>query len=91
MTGHLASTVLFVVGYPVAIVCITRIVPMFHERRTAWFAAHEAGTAAIVAGWSLRHDARAVAINGLWLIGVAVAWVVLGRRRDVGSRRERFR
>ncbi|GAC1588620.1 MAG: hypothetical protein NVS3B21_04510 [Acidimicrobiales bacterium] len=91
MTGRLASTVLFVVGYPVAIVCITRLVPMFRKRRTAWFAAHEAGTAAIIAGWSLRHDARAVIINGSWLVGVAVAWVVLGRRRDVGSRAERFK
>lgn len=82
MTSRTASIVLFVVGYPVAVVCITRLVPMFRKRRTGWFAAHEAGTAAIVAGWSLRHDGPAVAINGTWLIGVALAWVVLGRQKE---------
>ncbi|GAC1310677.1 MAG: hypothetical protein NVSMB16_07380 [Acidimicrobiales bacterium] len=82
MTSRLASIVLFVVGYPVAVVCITRLVPMFRRRRTLWFAAHEAGTAAIVAGWGLRHDGRAVTVNATWLVGVALAWVVLGRRRE---------
>lgn len=73
--------VLHAVGYPVAIVGIARLVPIFRERRTGWFVAEEAATAAIVAGWAIEGRTPAVAINSLWGLGLAVAWVITGRRR----------
>ncbi len=69
-------------GYPVAIVVIARLRAVFRERRTAWFWAEEAGTAAIVAGWAIAGRPPAVVINALWGIGLAVAWAVTGRRRS---------
>lgn len=86
MSSGALSKVLFALGYPAAIVCITRLVPVFRQRRTAWFWVHEAGTAAIVAGWVLEDDPRAVAVNGAWLVGVATAWVITGRRRRAAAR-----
>jgi hypothetical protein len=73
--------VLFAVGYPVAIAVIVRLVPVFRERRTTWFLAEEAGTAAIVAGWAIAGRWPAVAINAAWGVGLAIAWFVTGRRR----------
>lgn len=75
-----AATALHVAGYPTAILVITRFVPVVRERRTAWFVAHQVGVAAIVLGWVLRGDARAVAINGAWLVAAA-AWFARGGRR----------
>ncbi|HEX2064430.1 MAG TPA: hypothetical protein VHE80_08410 [Acidimicrobiales bacterium] len=49
------------------------------ERRWAWFAVHQAGVGAIVAGWWLRGERSAAAVNGAWL-AVATAWF-LSRRR----------
>jgi hypothetical protein len=71
---------LFVFGYPTAIVVIARWVPVVRERRTRWLIAHHAGVAAIVAGWAIAGDAKAVAINSSWL-GVSSIWYALGRRR----------
>jgi hypothetical protein len=55
-------------------------VPVVRERRTRWFAVHQAGVAAIVTGWALRGDVRAVTVNGVWFV-VAAAWYALGGRR----------
>lgn len=71
---------LFAVGYPVAIVVIVRLVPVFRERRTSWFVAEELGTAAITAGWALAGRWPAVAVNAVWGIGLALMWIVSGRR-----------
>ena len=73
--------VLHAVGYPVAIVVIARLGPVFRERRTRWFVAEEAATAAIVAGWALEGRTPAVVINSLWGLGLAFMWH-LRRRRD---------
>ena len=70
---------LFVVGYPVAIVVIARWLPVVRERRSRWFAAHEAAVAAIVIGHALRSRTRSVIINGTWLV-IAALWYVLGPR-----------
>ena len=72
---------LFAVGYPVSITVIVRWVPVVRERRIRWFVAHELAVAAIVAGWGLRGDPGAVAINATWLV-VAAVWYALGGRRD---------
>ncbi len=66
-----AATVLFAFGYPTAIVVILRFVPVVRERRMKWLVAHDLAVAAIVAGWALKGDGRAVAINA-----------VLARRRQ---------
>jgi hypothetical protein len=80
MTADGASIPLFAFGYPVSIAVIVRFVPVVRERRTKWLVAHDAAVAAIVAGWALRGDWRAVAINSSWLV-TANVWYVLGGRR----------
>ena len=72
---------LFVIGYPTAVVVIIRLVPVFRQRRTAWFWCHEAAVAAIVSGWILEGSPAAIAVNGAWLVIVAAAWVAAGLRR----------
>lgn len=74
-----ASIGLFAVGYPTSIAVISRFVPVVREQRTAWFVAHTAGVAAIVAGWAIQGDEKAVAINGAWLISSSI-WYVRGGR-----------
>lgn len=80
MTADGTSAALFVFGYPVSIAVILRFVPVVRERRVKWLVAHDAAVAAIVAGWALRRDWRAVAINSSWLV-VANVWYALGGRR----------
>ena len=77
-----AATALHVVGYPVAVVVIARWVPVVRERRTAWFAAHEAAVAAITLGWVLRDRPPAAAVNATWAV-VAAVWYAWGRSRRV--------
>jgi hypothetical protein len=64
-------------GYPVSLVVIARWVPVVRERRWRWFAAHQAGMAAIVVGWLLRGKAGPVALNGAWLVAASL-WYALG-------------
>ncbi len=66
--------VLHAVGYPVAIVVIARLVPVFRERRTRWFVAEEAATAAIVAGWAIEGRTPGVVINATWGLTLAFLW-----------------
>lgn len=79
------SRLLLLVGYPVAIAGIVRLRHAFRHRQTAWFLVEEAGTAAIVAGWFFAglgdRGRRAAAINAGWGLGLAVAWIIAGRRR----------
>ena len=79
-----AQATLFGVGYPVSLVVIARWVPVVRERRVKWFVAHEMAVAAIVTGWALEDDTRAVAINGTWLV-VAAAWYAFGGRRHTAG------
>jgi hypothetical protein len=75
-----AATALFAFGYPTSIIVILRFVPVVRERRLKWLAAHDLGVAAIIAGWALKGDRRAVAINASWLVAANV-WYALGGRR----------
>ncbi len=72
---------LFVVGYPVSVVVITRFVPVVRQRRVKWFAAHQLGVAAVVAGWAVERNWPSVAANGAWLAAAAAWWVHAGRKR----------
>ena len=88
MSADAAATALFVVGYPTAIVVILRFVPVVRERRMKWLVAHDLAVAAIVAGWALKGDRRAVVINASWLIAANVWYALGGRRRARVTRRQ---
>ena len=74
------ATVLHVLGYPTAIAVLTRWIPVVREQRDRWFAAHQAGVAAIVAGWAIRGRTQGVIINGAWFV-IAAFWYLSRRRR----------
>lgn len=76
-----ASIGLFAFGYPTSVAVITRFVPVVREQRTTWFVAHTAAVAAIVAGWAIQGDEKAVAINASWLVSSSVWYARGGRRR----------
>jgi hypothetical protein len=76
-----AATALFVFGYPTSIVVILRFVPVVRERRMKWLVAHDLAVAAIVTGWALEGDGRAVAINASWLVAANVWYALAGHRR----------
>ncbi len=80
MSTDAAATALFAFGYPVSIIVILRFVPVVRERRWKWFAAHQLAVAAIVTGFVLKGDRRAVAVNSSWL-AVSTVWYALGGRR----------
>jgi hypothetical protein len=75
------ATVLFAFGYPISIAVILRFVPVVRERRLKWLIAHDLAVTAIVAGWVLKGDRRAVAINASWLVAANVWYALGGRRR----------
>jgi hypothetical protein len=79
------SHVLFGIGYPVAVGVIARFVPVVRQRRLRWLAVHHLGVAAIIAGWALRGEASAVAVNSSWL-AASSAWYALGGQRASGRR-----
>jgi len=75
-----AAIGLLAVGNPVAIVVITRWVPVVRERRTRWFWVHAAAMVAIIVGWAVRRPA-AVPLNIAWLAASTIWYVAAGRRR----------
>jgi len=81
MRSNPVAFALHLVGYPTAIVVITRWIPVVRQRRLKWFLAHEAGVAAIVAGWAIVGRRQGVVINGAWGL-IAAAWYALGGRRQ---------
>jgi hypothetical protein len=81
VSADLAATALFAFGYPVSVVVILRFVPVVRERRLKWLVAHDLAVAAIVAGWALKGDRRAVAVNASWLVAANVWYALGGRRR----------
>ncbi len=81
MSTDATATVLFAFGYPISIAVILRFVPVVRERRLKWLIAHDLAVTAIVAGWALKGDRRAVAINASWLVAANVWYALGGRRR----------
>ena len=81
MSTDATATALFVFGYPISIAVILRFVPVVRERRLKWLVAHDLAVVAIVAGWALKGDRRAVAINASWLVAANVWYTFGGRRR----------
>lgn len=76
------SVGLLAVGYPPAIVVVSRFVPVIRQRRRRWFWAHQAAVGAIVAGWAIEGKAGAAAVNGAWLLVAAAWWARAGRMPD---------
>ncbi len=72
--------VLLVVGYPSALVVLARLKAVLVQRRVWWFAALEGATASIGIGWLLRGRPLPALINGIALVGFAIAWSITGRR-----------
>ncbi|MGQ0804592.1 MAG: hypothetical protein ACT4PI_12120 [Actinomycetota bacterium] len=79
-----AAAGLLAFGYPTSIVVIVRWLPVVRERRWRWLIAHHAGVAAIVAGWAIKGNTRAVVVNASWL-AVSSVWFALGRRRRAST------
>ena len=78
---------LFAFGYPVSILVIARFVPVVRERRLRWIVWHQGAVGAIVLGYVLSSDWRAVAINSTWFV-VAAIWYVLGGRGTIPAKTE---
>jgi len=76
--GPASAGALRLIGYPAALVVIVRWIPVVRQRLTSLFVLHQAGMAAITAGWALADRWPAVLINGAWFV-IAGGWY-LGRR-----------
>ena len=76
----MTASVLLVIGYPLALGVLARLRPVLVERRVWWFAALEAATASITAGWLLHRRPVAAAVNGAALVCFAFAWLITGQR-----------
>lgn len=77
--GNMTASGLLVIGYPVALGVLARLRSVLVERRVWWFAALEAATASITAGWLLHGRHLAAAVNGAALVGFAIAWLITGQ------------
>lgn len=78
--GNVTASVLLVIGYPLALGVLTRLRSVLVERRVWWFAALEAATGSIAAGWMLHGRLLPAALNGAAFVGFAIAWLVTGQR-----------
>ena len=78
--GKVTASVLLVIGYPVALGVLARLRSVLAGRRVWWFAALEAATVSITAGWLLHGRHLPAAVNGAALVGFAIAWRITGQR-----------
>jgi hypothetical protein len=84
-TSSAAGVGLLVVGYPVAVGVLARLVPVLRQRRRRAMVALEVATVGIAAGWGLRGQPAGVASNAAAFVGFAVAWWWTGRRQSRGG------
>ena len=87
--GKVTASVLLLVGYPFAIGVLARLRSVLAERRVWWFAALEAATLSVAAGWLLYGRHLPAAVNGAALIGFAIAWWITGQRAGPPARKGR--
>jgi hypothetical protein len=78
--GNVSAFVLLGIGYPVAVIVLTRLKAVLTRRRVRWFAALQAATASIMVGWLLLGRAPAALLNGAALVGFGIAWVATAAR-----------
>jgi len=79
--GPAVAGALRLVGYPAALVVIVRWIPVVRRRLLRLFLLHQAGMAAIVAGWALVPRWVGVAGNGAWFV-IAGGWYLRSGRRE---------
>jgi hypothetical protein len=89
LDGNVTALVLLVIGYPVALVGLTRLRSILAERRVWWFVILEAATASITAGWLLDRRPLPAAVNGTALIGFAFAWLITRHRARLRAKNAR--
>ena len=77
--GNVKASVLLVIGYPLALGVLARLRSVLAERRVWWFAALEAATVSIAAGWLLHGRLLPAAVNGAAFVGFAITWLVTGQ------------
>ena len=87
LDGSVTASVLLVIGYPVALVALTRLRSVLSERRVWWFVTLEAATASITAGWLLDRRPLPAAVNGTALVGFALAWLITGHRAGLRAKK----
>ena len=87
--GNVTASVLLMIGYPLALGVLARLRPVLAERRVWWFAALEAATASITAGWWLHRRPLPAAVNGTALVGFAIAWLITGHRAGPRAKKSR--
>lgn len=78
--GSVMAAVLLLIGYPLALAVLTRLRSVLTERRVWWFAALEAATVTVAAGWLLHGRLLPAAVNGAAFVGFVIAWLVTGQR-----------
>lgn len=66
---------LFVVGYPTAIVLLARFRRIVRTRAVGQFLVHQAAMAAVVVGWLLLDQPLGAALNAGWLVAAAGWWL----------------
>ena len=71
---------LFGFGYPVSVAVLSRFVPVVQERRWRWLVVHHVAVSAVIAGWAVRRQTGAVAVNATWLAVSSVWYLLAGRR-----------
>ena len=87
--ANVTASVLLMIGYPLALGVLARLRPVLAERRVWWFAALEAATASVTAGWLLNRRPLPAAVNGAALLGFAIAWLITGQRAGPGATKAR--
>ena len=85
--GRAAASVLLLIGYPLALGVLARLRSVLAERRVWWFAALEAATVSITAGWLLHRRPIPAAVNGVAVVGFAIAWLITGQRAGPRGRK----
>lgn len=81
MSRGTASTVLLIVGYLVSLGSLTRFNRMVRTRDMRTLAVLEAGTVAIVAGFTLKGRTLLALSNVFWLLGFPAWYAWRGSRR----------
>ena len=79
----IAANAVALTGYALAtpfVVYLPLFKRMWNTRDTRLFAVQELGVALITTGWAMRGETPAVVVNGLYGVGLAVAWTIAGRR-----------
>ena len=88
-TTKVTTSMLLIIGYPLALAVLARLRPVLAERRVWSFAVLQAATASITAGWLLHRRPLPAAVNGTALVGFAIAWLITGHRAGPHAKKAR--